>query len=136
ATVALLRQIAADRPDDVELTLYALDAFGHSYPDVVAAFPTRLVPITGRIRPLRVLTENTWLATATRDGLDLVHHMGGVLPVVRGAAGIVTVHDLQPFDVPESFEPVKRVYLPRSIPRAARRGGAGTAPAASGRAGR
>lgn len=128
ATVALLRQIAADRPDDVELTLYALDAFGHSYPDVVAAFPTRLVPITGRIRPLRVLTENTWLATATRDGLDLVHHMGGVLPVVRGAAGIVTVHDLQPFDMPENFEPVKRMYLQRSIPRSVWRATAVIAP--------
>jgi len=128
ATVALLRQIAAHPPDDLELTLYALDAFGHAYPDVVRAFPTRLVPITGRVRPLRVLTENTWLANATRDGLDLVHHMGGVLPVVRGTRGVVTVHDLQPFDMPENFEPVKRVYLQRSIPRSVRRAAAVIAP--------
>src|SRR5690606_17873201 len=128
ATVALLRQIAAHPPDDLELTLYALDAFGHAYPDVVRAFPTRLVPITGRVRPLRVLTENTWLANATRDGLDLVHHMGGVLPVVRGTRGVVTVHDLQPFDMPDNFEPVKRVYLQRSIPRSVRRAAAVIAP--------
>lgn len=116
ATVAMLREMAADPPDDIDLVLYALDAFGHTYPDVVAAFPARMVPLTGRLRPLRVAAENTWLARSTRDGIDLVHHMGGVLPVVRGAEGVVTIHDLQPFDMPENFQPAKRSFLQRSIP--------------------
>ena len=128
ATVTLLRQIAADPPDDIELSLYALDAFGHSYPDVVEAFPSRLAPLTGRLRPLRVVAENSWLARHARDDVDLVHHMGGVLPLVQGAAGVVTIHDLQPFDMPENFEATKRAFLQRSIPRSVRRADAVIAP--------
>jgi alpha-1,3-rhamnosyl/mannosyltransferase len=121
ATVSLLREIAADPPDDIELTLYALDAFGQTYPDVVAAFPTRLARLTGRLRGVRVAAENSWLARQVKDAVDLVHHMGGVLPSVQGAPGIVTIHDLQPFDMPENFTSTKRTYLHRSIPRSVRR---------------
>ncbi len=128
ATVALLRQIAGEPPDDIELSLYALDAFGQAYPDVVRAFPTQLVPLTGRLRPLRVAAENSWLARQTSDGVDLVHHMGGVLPMVRGTDGVVTIHDLQPFDMPENFQPAKRAYLRRSIPRSVRRAAGVIAP--------
>jgi glycosyltransferase involved in cell wall biosynthesis len=128
ATVSLLRQIAADGPDDVELSLYALDAFGQTYPDVVRAFPSHLARLTGRLRPLRVAAENSWLARQTRQGVDLVHHMGGVLPLVRGTAGVLTIHDLQPFDMPENFQPAKRAYLQRSIPRSVRRAAGVIAP--------
>ena len=121
ATVSLLREIAADPPDDIELTLYALDAFGQTYPDVVAAFPTRLARLTGRLRGVRVAAENSWLARQVKDAVDLVHHMGGVLPSVQGAPGIVTIHDLQPFDMPENFTSTKRTYLHRSTPRSVRR---------------
>jgi len=120
ATVSLLRELAAEPADGVEPELYALDAFGQRYPDLVEAFPTRLVPLTGRLRPLRVAAENTWLARQTRED-DLVHHMGGVLPPAERTAAVVTVHDLQPFDMPENFAPSKRFYLQRSIPRTVRR---------------
>ena len=128
ATVSLLREIAADPPDDVELTLYALDAFGQTYPELVAAFPTQPGPLTGRLRPLRVAAENTWLARQVQGEVDLVHHMGGVLPPVPGAPGVVTIHDLQPFDMPENFTPTKRTYLQRSIPRSVRRAAGVLAP--------
>ena len=108
ATVALLREIAADPPDDVELTLYALDSFGQTYPDVVAAFPTHLARLTGRLRGVRVAAENSWLARQAKGEVDMVHHMGGVLPAVQGAPGLVTIHDLQPFDMPENFTSTKR----------------------------
>jgi alpha-1,3-rhamnosyl/mannosyltransferase len=121
ATVALLREIAADPPDDVELTLYALDSFGQTYPDVVAAFPTHLARLTGRLRGVRVAAENSWLARQAKGEVDMVHHMGGVLPAVQGAPGLVTIHDLQPFDMPENFTSTKRAYLHRSIPRSVRR---------------
>jgi glycosyltransferase involved in cell wall biosynthesis len=120
ATVALLREISAHGPDDVELTLYALEAFGEMYPDVVKAFPSRLAPLTGSFRPLRVAFENTWLARQSQGEVDIVHHMGGVLPLLRGAPGVVTLHDLQPFDMPENFQPAKRAYLQRLIPRSVR----------------
>jgi glycosyltransferase involved in cell wall biosynthesis len=128
ATVSLLREIAADPPADLDVTLFALDAFGQSYPDMIAAFPSRLAPLTGRLRPLRVAAENTWLARQTQGTVDLVHHMGGVLPMVRGAAGVVTIHDLQPFDMPENFQPAKRAYLQRLIPRSVRRAAGVIAP--------
>jgi alpha-1,3-rhamnosyl/mannosyltransferase len=129
ATVALLRHIAADRPADIELSLYALDAFGRTYPDVVRAFPSQLAPLTGLLRPVRVAAENSWLARATSGGeVDLVHHMGGVLPLVKGAPGVVTIHDLQPFDLPANFQATKRAYLQRSIPRSVRRAAAVIAP--------
>lgn len=120
ATVSLLRELAAEPADGIEPELYALDVFGQRYPDLIEAFPTRLVPLTGRLRPLRVAAENTWLAHQTRD-LDLVHHMGGVLPPAERGRAVVTVHDLQPFDMPENFTPSKRFYLQRSIPRTVRR---------------
>jgi alpha-1,3-rhamnosyl/mannosyltransferase len=120
ATVSLLRELAAEPADGIEPGLYALDAFGQRYPDLIEAFPTRLVPLTGRLRPLRVAAENTWLARQTRDD-DLVHHMGGVLPPAQRGPAVVTVHDLQPFDMPENFAPSKRFYLQRSIPRTVRR---------------
>jgi glycosyltransferase involved in cell wall biosynthesis len=122
AIVSLLREIGAQQPDDVELSLYVLDAFAATYPELVQRFPTRPVPLTGRLKPLRVAAENTWLASqAHRDGLDLVHHMNAVLPAVRRTAGIVTVHDLQPFDMPDNFHPVKRAYVQRSVPRSVRK---------------
>ena len=128
ASVAVLRQIAAERPDDLDMSLFALETFGQSYPDLVEAFPTTLAPLTGRLRPLRVAAENTWLAHGTRDDVDLVHHMGGVLPAVRGAPGVVTIHDLQPFDMPTNFQPAKRAYLHWSIPRSMRRAAGVIAP--------
>jgi glycosyltransferase involved in cell wall biosynthesis len=117
----LLRQLAEDRPDDIELTLFGLVDFGRAHPDLAAAFPTRLVPLNGRMKSVRVLAENSWLARGTAEGFDLAHHMGGVVPTVGSLPGVVTIHDLQPFDLPANFSPAKRLYLQRSIPRTVRR---------------
>jgi glycosyltransferase involved in cell wall biosynthesis len=121
ATVSLLRQLAAQPAPGLDLSLYVVDGFGEAYPDVMASFPTESVPMTGRVRPLRVAAENTWLAQRTRGRVDLMHHVGGVLPLVQAAPGVVTIHDLQPFDLPGNFTPIKRLYLQRSIPRTVRR---------------
>jgi glycosyltransferase involved in cell wall biosynthesis len=128
ATIALMREIAANPPPDIDLVVFALDVFGQTYPDVIEAFPSHLAPLTGRLRPLRVAAENSWLARLTHDEVDLVHHMGGVLPMVRGVPGVVTIHDLQPFDLPQNFQAAKRAYLQRLIPRSVRRAAAVIAP--------
>jgi glycosyltransferase involved in cell wall biosynthesis len=121
AIVALLRELGRQQPADLDVSLYALDAFAAEYPDLAQRFPTRAIPLTGRLKPLRVVAENTWLAAQARqDGLDLVHHLNAVLPMVRRTPGIVTVHDLQPFDMAANFHPAKRVYLHRSVPRSVR----------------
>jgi glycosyltransferase involved in cell wall biosynthesis len=121
ATVHLLRTLASDPPPDIELTLYGLEAFGHAYPELTKAFPTKLVPLTGRLKPLRVAAENTWLPREARGKVDIMHHMGGVVPLSTVAPSLVTLHDLQPFDLPDNFGPAKRAYLQRSIPHTVQR---------------
>jgi len=120
AAVHLLRTLASDPPADIELSLYGLDAFGHAYPELTKAFPTKLVPLTGRLKPLRVVAENTWLPREVRGKVDIMHHMGGVVPMSPGAPCLVTLHDLQPFDMPDNFTPAKRLYLQRSTPHTVR----------------
>jgi alpha-1,3-rhamnosyl/mannosyltransferase len=118
ATVELLSALADDQPDDIEWRLYALEAFAAAHPDLASRFPTRLLALRGKLKPLRVAAEGTWLANITkRDGLDMVHHLGGTIPARSHVPAIVTVHDLQPFDLPENFHPVKRAYLHRMVPR-------------------
>jgi glycosyltransferase involved in cell wall biosynthesis len=121
ATVALLAALADNPPPDLRYRLYALEPFATAHPDVVERFPTQLLPLRGRLKPLRVLAEGTWLAhAAQRDQVDLVHHAGGTLPLGSRVPGTVTIHDLQPFDLPENFHPAKRLYLHRAVPHAAR----------------
>ncbi len=121
AAVGVLRQFAAEPPDDLDLSLYALEGFGDAHPDLAAAFPTETVPLTGRLKPLRVAAENTWLPRRTRNRVDLMHHMGGVLPPAERLPSVLTLHDLQPFDLPDNFHTGKRVYLQRTIPRSVHR---------------
>jgi alpha-1,3-rhamnosyl/mannosyltransferase len=121
AAVSLLRAIHAGKPDDLDYVVYALDAFAEAHPDVVELFDTRLATLSGRLKPLRVGAENTWLNNETkRTERELVHHMNAVLPLRRSAPGVVTVHDLQPFDMPRNFHPVKRGYLYTTVPRSVR----------------
>jgi glycosyltransferase involved in cell wall biosynthesis len=120
--VALLEALAADPPDDLHYRLYALEPFAAAHPRLVEQFPTRLLPLRGRLKPLRVVAEGTWLErVAHRDGVDLMHHAGGTVPLGSRLPGVVTMHDLQPFDFPENFHPVKRSYLHRAVPHAVRK---------------
>jgi alpha-1,3-rhamnosyl/mannosyltransferase len=120
ATRDLLMCLAADPPDDIDYRLYALAPFATAYPDLVERFPTRLLRMSGRLKPLRVMAEGTWLATMSRhDGVELMHHGGGTMPPGPRQPSVVTIHDLQPFDLPEYFSAAKRAYLQWAVPRAA-----------------
>lgn len=109
------------RPDlDVRLFVNRLTVAAH--PGLVERYATTVGPVDGRSRPLRVAAEATWLAAeARRQGLDVVHHLGGTMPLVRTAPGIVTVHDLQPFTRPEGFRRAKRAYLRVTVGPSVRR---------------
>lgn len=124
-TTRLLRALAHDPPDDLHLTLFALDSFAEAHPDLVEAFPTVTAPIDGRRKPERVAAEATWLARETgRRHLDLLHHAGGVIPPGPGIArtpAVLTIHDLQPLVHPEHFSAVKRRWLATMLPRSARK---------------
>ena len=117
----LLRAVAKTEHDDIEIVLFALESFARAHPDLTNAFETRVLRLDGRLKPLRVLAESSWLARHTRR-FDLMHHMGGRIPLVSPVTrNVVTIHDLQPLEHPENFSRVKRIFLARALPRSARR---------------
>jgi glycosyltransferase involved in cell wall biosynthesis len=128
-TVALLHAFAdqrdAGRNLDVEVVIYGLAPLAEAHPDLLARFPHHLVGLDGRNKARRVAAESTWLPVQLRRAaIDVVHHAGGVVPMLggplSGAAVVLTVHDLQPLELPEFFSPVKRRYLQAMLPRSVR----------------
>lgn len=107
----------------VEVSLYALAALGSARPELVTGRVVRTAPVSGRVRPVRVAAETTWLAARLRrDRPDVVHHLGGTVPSLGGPVpAVVTIHDLQPLDHPEHFSALKRAFLRRALPAAVRR---------------
>jgi alpha-1,3-rhamnosyl/mannosyltransferase len=106
----------------VAVTLFGNRTVFDAHPELAASFPTVVAPLSGRSRGRRVAVEATWLGRQARaEGLDLLHHMGGTMPVLRGTPGLVTIHDLQPFAFPEHFSVVKRAYLRATVPTSVRR---------------
>jgi alpha-1,3-rhamnosyl/mannosyltransferase len=109
--------------DDLDLRLFVLPALPRAHPDLEATGRLEVAPTDGRSRARRVLVESTWLRDRTQ-GLDLVHHAGGTVPVRRRAPAVLTLHDLQPLEARATYGPLKRAYLRLAVPaalRAARR---------------
>lgn len=121
AMVQLLQALQDDPPEDIQFTLYALESLAQAHPQLVEGFTTRLLPLGGGVKPFRVMAEGTWLSRAVRrDGIDLMHYAGGTVPVGSRVPAVVTLHDVQPFDMPENFHPVKRAYIHKMVPKALR----------------
>ncbi len=122
--VRLLGALGDARPAGLDLTLFGLPSLAAAHPDLVDRFPTVTAPVDGRRRGVRVAAETSWLAAQVRRRrLDLVHHLGGAVPALRGAPAMVTIHDLQPLLRPAHFTPVQRVWFRAVLPwsvRAAR----------------
>ncbi|MEJ5254313.1 MAG: glycosyltransferase family 1 protein [Acidimicrobiales bacterium] len=118
--IGLLRAWVREARDleDLELVLFVNERFAPSYPDLARELRCVVAPVSGRSKAVRVAAESTWLAwRSRRERLSLLHHLGGTMPVVRTSPGIVTIHDLQPWVLPENFHPVKRAYLRLTVPR-------------------
>jgi alpha-1,3-rhamnosyl/mannosyltransferase len=125
----LLSALADAAPDDVELVVFALRPFAEAHAALASRFTVVTAPIDGRNKPLRVAFENTWLPRQVRRRrIQVMHHIGGRVPLVSFTPSVVTIHDLQPIDHPENFSFVKRRFLGRALPRAARRARVVTAP--------
>ncbi len=121
-TVRMLESLARLAQHRVALTLFVNRRLYEAHPDLVDAFPAVVAPVGGSSRGARVVAEATWLARQARaEGLDLMHHLGGTMPILRGTPGVVTIHDLQPFAFPEHFSLVKRAYLRATVPMSVRR---------------
>lgn len=121
-TTRLLSALSERPPEDVELVLFGNELVFRSYPELAEDYETVVAPVSGRSKGLRVLAESTWLAHGSRrSDVALVHHLGGIMPLIRGRPGMLTIHDLQPLVMPEHFAPVKRRFSRLVIPASARK---------------
>lgn len=111
-----------ERPhDDLDLHLAVLEPFAGAHPDLADALPCHVLGLDGSDKVRRVLAEQTWLAaTARRLRAAVVHHAGGVVPLVHPGRVVLTIQDLQPLDLPENFTPVKRTYIRAMVGRSVR----------------
>lgn len=119
ATTRALRAIGTARPPDVDLVLFGLAALRHAHPDLTDRFETHTLPVPGRIKPLRVLAEHTWLRAMVRHHrIDVLHDAGGTSAGKIAVPRVLTVHDIQPLELSRNFHPVKVAYLRHAVPRA------------------
>jgi alpha-1,3-rhamnosyl/mannosyltransferase len=118
-TVRLLAALDELAPQDLRLRLYVRPELHRAHPDLVGRFESVPVPRGVGAKSARVAAEHSWLAAVTRSDA-LVHHPGGVVPLVRSTPVVVTIHDLQPLDLPQHFSSLKRAWLGSMLPRSVR----------------
>src|SRR5687768_6626683 len=88
-TTRLLHGIA-ERRSDLEYPLFALPLFASAHPDIANHFDMAYAPLTGQWKSFRVAGENSWLARQARKrGIGVVHHAGGIVPMIPTARPIV-----------------------------------------------
>ena len=117
-TTRLLSAIADDAPDDLDLTLFVNSSFVEMYAGLLDRYPHVVGPVSGRRKPFRVACETTWLGwQCRRRRIQLMHHMGGIMPPWRPGPTVLTIHDLQPLSMPGYFNATKRAFSGFVIPR-------------------
>ena len=110
----------AERSTAFDYTIFAVPQFKETHPDIAKTFKMAYAPVSGQWKSFRVAGENTWLAQQCRKRkIALVHHAGGVVPMVRTTRPILTIHDLQYLYYPEYFTKTKLNYLKVMVPRSA-----------------
>lgn len=119
-SIRLLAAIA-DHPDyDYDLMLFARTSLAQAHPQLFERFESATIDLPAN-RVLRVGAEHSWLGRESRRrGVAAMHHLGGTVPR-RGLPAMLTVHDLQPLDMPQNFSRPKRTYLSRALPASVRR---------------
>lgn len=110
----------AERASRFDYTLFVLPQFKEAHPELAQTFKVAYAPVRGRMKSFRVAGESTWLLAQCRiRKIDLVHHAGGIIPVVRTIRPVMTIHDLQYLDYPEYLKRAKLTWLRTMIPRSA-----------------
>lgn len=113
----LLRGLA-ERSSELDFTVFALPSFADAHPALCRDFRVAYAPMSGDRKALRVAGESSWLAyECRRRRLDLVHHGGGILPLVHWGTPLITIHDLQYLSYPDYFSAAKLRYLRLMVPR-------------------
>lgn len=120
STIAALAGIL-DHHREIELGLAVLRPFLSAHPDLADRCRCEVLDLGGGSKVARVLAEQTWLARRAEElGVDLVHHAGGTVPLRHRGPLTLTIHDLQPLDLPANFTPAKRAYMRLMLGRSAR----------------
>lgn len=115
----LLRGLA-ERDSGLEYTLFALPQMADAHPDLASKYRVSYAPLSGQVKSFRVAGENSWLVKECRkQAIDLVHHGGGTMPLVRTTRSVLTIHDLQYLYFPEYFTRTKLRFLKAMVPRSA-----------------
>jgi glycosyltransferase involved in cell wall biosynthesis len=110
----------AERSSELDYTLFALRPFADAHTDLAKTFKVAYAPSRGRVKSFRVAGENSWLAAQCRiRKIDLVHHAGGTIPLIRSSRPVLTIHDLQYLYYPEYFTATKLRFLKTMVPRSA-----------------
>jgi glycosyltransferase involved in cell wall biosynthesis len=110
----------AERSTKFDYTIFALPQFAEAHPDLAQTFKMAYAPVSGQWKSFRVAGENSWLLAQCRiRHIDVVHHAGGTVPVIRTPRPILTIHDLQYLDYPEYLRRTKLTYLRKMVPRSA-----------------
>lgn len=118
STTDAIRALVDSGQKEFEFELAVLRPFLTAHPDLAEALTCHVVPLVRRHKVARVIAEQTWLARlAKRRKADLVHHAGGVVPLVHQERVVLTVHDLQPLEHPKNFSFAKRTYMKRMLGR-------------------
>ncbi|MGH2778023.1 MAG: glycosyltransferase family 4 protein [Actinomycetota bacterium] len=109
-----------ERSSEIDYTLFALPQFADAHTDLAKSLKIAFAPVTGHWKSFRIAGENSWLAAQSRRRhIDLLHHAGGTVPLVRGTRSVLTIHDLQYLYYPEYFTKPKLNYLKKMVPRSA-----------------
>jgi len=115
----LLRGLA-ERDSGLRYTIFALPQFADAHAELASAFDVKYAPLSGQMKSFRVAGENSWLAGQCRKhDIDLIHHGGGTMPLIRTTRSVLTIHDLQYLYFPEYFTRAKLRFLKVMVPRSA-----------------
>ena len=110
----------AERSTAFDYTIFAVPQFADAHPELAKTFKMAYAPVTGQWKSFRVAGENSWLVRqCQKRKIALVHHAGGVIPVLHTTRPILTIHDLQYLYYPEYFTTARLNYLKLMVPRSA-----------------
>lgn len=113
-----LRTVAAAH----EITLVVAADAVTGPPGMLPALPMRRIPLSSRQQAILWHRLHVPLPADRFVGpVDIYHSPDFVLPPLRRARGVMTVHDLSFLQVPDCADPGLRRYLERAVPHALRR---------------
>jgi alpha-1,3-rhamnosyl/mannosyltransferase len=123
STTDAMRALLEHR-SDIEPTLAVQPGFAEAHADLAAGCRCEVMERGTSNKVSRVVAEQTWLPAITRRlRPDVTHHGGGVLPLAHPGPTVLTIHDLQPLDMPGNFTAAKRFYMRAMLGRSTRSAG-------------